>query len=140
MSRCLQQLSCDSKAPVASVQLQSTGPANPANPPELCCVHHGRKAKFQPEVNESKEVLYSLQVGAPEVNGMDLQEDSALCSPWKTFERELLWMSGKIEGEFGPWNRTPGAWATVSLGQNCIGFRVHTVPPTLPGCNIGAKR
>lgn len=89
---------------------------------------------------ESKEVLYSLQAEAPELNRMDTLEDSALSDPWKTFERESPWMSGKIEGEFGPWNRTPGACATVSLGQDCVGFQVHTVPPTLPGCNIGAYR
>lgn len=136
MSRCLQQLSCDSEAPVASVQIQSTGPANPA---QLCCLHHRRKAKFQPEVSESQEVLYSFQAEAPEVNRTDTQ-DSALSDPWKTFERESPWISGKIEGEFSPWNRTPGAWATVSLGQDCVGFQVHTVPTTLPWCNIGAYR
>ena len=84
----------------------------------VASIQHGRKAKLQLEVSENKEVIFSLQVEAPERNRMHLQEDSALSSPWETLEGESPWMSGQeISGENGsrdgeefghcPWNRDP---------------------------------
>lgn len=126
MSRCLHQLSpqkhlwllSKSKAGVLLILLS------------FVAFTIGERLNFS--LSESKEVLFSLQIEAPEVNRMDLQEDSALSAPWKTFEGESPWMSGKIGGEFGPWDRTPWGMGHCVSGPRLYWFSGSYSPPNPP--------
>lgn len=98
----------------------------------------GERLNFS--LSESKDVLFSLQIEAPEVNRMDLGEDSALSAHGKHLKENHLGCLERLGESLVLGTGPHGAWATVSLGQDSIGFQVHTVPPTLPGHNIGAYR